>query len=230
MNKNDIVQAQAILGVTHGAPLPVVREAWKTLSKRYHPDNQIPGSNMHQHALEMQKEINHAYDVLKTHLSQSPQVTDKSATTNSSKSSPSRSKPDIEYETARAFEKGGDLFQAIKIFQRLSISGHSKSQFRLGYIYFDSIMKDLPQALQWWSRAAEQGHVGAQYNLGLMYEMGYGVPTDERKALHWFGQAASRGDVQAQAKLVRASSKAAQAAKDSYAVIGSVVSGQHRGA
>ena len=48
---------------------------------------------------------------------------------------------------------------------------------------------------------ADQGDVGAQFNLGIAYEMGHGVPKNNKEAVMWFRKAAEQGYARAQYKL-----------------------------
>jgi hypothetical protein len=48
---------------------------------------------------------------------------------------------------------------------------------------------------------AQEGHENAQCNLGVMYAIGQGVQTDEKKAMAWFQKAAEQGNEYAQTKL-----------------------------
>ena len=43
------------------------------------------------------------------------------------------------------------------------------------------------------SQAAEQGYANAQQALGLMYEKGWGLPTDQEQAIIWYRKAAKQG-------------------------------------
>lgn len=47
------------LGVTPDASLEVIEAVWRTLSKKYHPDNKLTGNE------ELSRAVNHAHDVLK---------------------------------------------------------------------------------------------------------------------------------------------------------------------
>ena len=40
---------------------------------------------------------------------------------------------------------------------------------------------------------AEQGAVDAQNNLGLMYDLGQGVPQDDKEAVKWYRKSAEQG-------------------------------------
>ncbi len=48
---------------------------------------------------------------------------------------------------------------------------------------------------------AEHGDVRAQYDLGLLYDMGEGVPQDNREAMNWYHRAAEQGEPRAQYNL-----------------------------
>ena len=59
----EVPDAYQVLGVSHNATDEEIRERWRQLSKRYHPDNS-GSSDSDQAKLEMMKTINVAYDVL----------------------------------------------------------------------------------------------------------------------------------------------------------------------
>ena len=54
------------------------------------------------------------------------------------------------------------------------------------------MQQDAARAAQWYRKAADQGNALAQAHLGLMYEHGYGVPTDAVLARMWLNLAVSR--------------------------------------
>jgi uncharacterized protein len=60
---------------------------------------------------------------------------------------------------------------------------------------------DYARALTEWAPAAGQGDVRAQEMLGYMYDVGEGVPEDDRSAAAWYGLAADRGSAAAQLNL-----------------------------
>ena len=60
-----------------------------------------------------------------------------------------------------------------------------------------SKVQDIDQLRQ----AAEQGDASAQYNLGVMYDLGEGVPEDDREAVKWYRLAAEQGIAGSQFKL-----------------------------
>ncbi|WP_244060851.1 tetratricopeptide repeat protein, partial [Aeromonas caviae] len=49
--------------------------------------------------------------------------------------------------------------------------------------------------------AAEQGNADAQVGLGSMYELGKGVPQDDKQAVTWYHKAAEQGNAEAQFNL-----------------------------
>jgi len=57
--------------------------------------------------------------------------------------------------------------------------------------------KDYAAALKEFKPLAEQGDAIAQYNLGGMYQLGRGVPKDNKEAVKWFRLAAEQGHVNA---------------------------------
>ena len=60
---------------------------------------------------------------------------------------------------------------------------------------------DFKTALIEWTPLAEQGNASAQYFLGLMYDVGEGVPENDKTAVKWFTLAAEQGDADAQFEL-----------------------------
>ena len=50
-------------------------------------------------------------------------------------------------------------------------------------------------------RLAKEGDADAQRNLGLMYDLGVGVPQDDKAAVKWYTLAAEQGDTDAQYNL-----------------------------
>ena len=57
---------------------------------------------------------------------------------------------------------------------------------------------DYATALREWKALAELGDAGAQSNLGLMYDIGKGVPEDDKEAVKWYRLAAEQGHASAQ--------------------------------
>lgn len=55
-----------------------------------------------------------------------------------------------------------------------------------------------PEALAWYQKAAAKGFAPAQFNVGLAFELGRGVPVDERAAFRQYLLAAERGFTAAQ--------------------------------
>ena len=60
---------------------------------------------------------------------------------------------------------------------------------------------DYQTAMKIWKPLAEQGDASAQSNLGLMYDLGEGVPQDDKQAVKWYRLAAEQGDAEAQFNL-----------------------------
>jgi TPR repeat protein len=218
-----IEEALAILGLRPGASLKDCHQSWHQLTKQCHPDTQVLGSQEHEQALKKQCQLNAAYELLKkSGLDNFP----KPEYENGSAEMPAVPADDY-YQSGRRAEDGGDVLTAMRIYEGLAYMGHAKSQFRLGYLYSESVMKDIKLTLYWWKRAADQGHVLAQYNLGLMCERGLGMPVDLQKASEWFAAAARQGDVKAKAKLNALSQPALkESAGQAHAVPESAAAGQ----
>lgn len=206
-----------LLGLRSDASWGQVSDAWRTLSKINHPDTQEIGSAAQKEAEELQKQLNLAYEGLKSYfndgsaraaLASCKNVNDLfSASVNVHAQEPygrnsafSAAYMDTEYQRATALADSAspnyDLLKAISILKSIAKLGHSNAQFRLGHIYFDGIVKDLSQAAYWWQRAAESGNINAQFNLALLYERGIGLTKDQSKAILWFERAARSGDVE----------------------------------
>ena len=60
---------------------------------------------------------------------------------------------------------------------------------------------DYATALSELKPLANQGYDRAQFRLGWMYDMGYGVPEDDKTAVKWYTLAAEQGDSDAQFNL-----------------------------
>ena len=60
---------------------------------------------------------------------------------------------------------------------------------------------DYATALSELKPLANQGYDRAQFRLGWMYDMGYGVPEDDKHAVKWYTLAAGQGDSKAQTNL-----------------------------
>ena len=73
------------------------------------------------------------------------------------------------------------------------------ADYNKGLTAYDS--GDYATALREWKPLAEQGDVDAQFDLGWMYDMGYGVPEDDKHAVKWYTLAAEQGDDDAQFNL-----------------------------
>ncbi len=71
----------------------------------------------------------------------------------------------------------------------------------LGNIYTNGLLgekRDFAEALKWYRSAGDKGFAAAQFNLGLAYELGRGVPADERQAFKYYLMAAEQGYAAAQ--------------------------------
>ena len=57
------------------------------------------------------------------------------------------------------------------------------------------------QGIEQLRKAAEDGHVEAQVRLGVKYDLGKGVPKNDREAVKWYRKAAEQGNAPAQYNL-----------------------------
>lgn len=98
-----------------------------------------------------------------------------------------------------------DVPPALKRFIVAALSGDSKIQASLGYMYetgSNGVSVDLEEAVRWYTMAANNGEPGAMFNLALLYEHGEGIGgQDLTEAAFWFRRAADSGDLDAQQKL-----------------------------
>jgi TPR repeat protein len=60
---------------------------------------------------------------------------------------------------------------------------------------------DFATALREWKPLAKQGNASAQFNLGIMYDIGRGVPQDDKTAVKWYKLSAKQGFFPAQTSL-----------------------------
>lgn len=75
MNTMDYEACYAALELRFGAGLKEVNECWRRLSKKHHPDRHARNPKAHQIALEKQKQLNNARDILKKWFEMNPHVT-----------------------------------------------------------------------------------------------------------------------------------------------------------
>lgn len=93
---------------------------------------------------------------------------------------------DIQHQVVlKSIDRSCDL----KKLEQQAKAGDSGAQNGLGLFYLET--KNLKKAVYWFRKSADQGRAGGEFNLGLCYEMGYGVPKDEKKAIYWYAKAVS---------------------------------------
>ena len=75
------------------------------------------------------------------------------------------------------------------------------AQNQLGSAYNEGkagLKQDYAEALKWFRQAADKGYAPALYNLGLAYDLGHGVPADDKQAFKYYLMAAEQGFAAAQ--------------------------------
>ena len=97
-----------------------------------------------------------------------------------------------------------DFREAIKWYQEAAKLGHTKSQLKLGTLYFEGLGTDINYdvAAKWLIEPANSGYVAAQYMMGIIYLDGTKkIIKNERRAFEWFSKAAELGDAPSQGSL-----------------------------
>jgi len=105
-------------------------------------------------------------------------------------------------EGSNSFDKG-DYGAAFKQWFPLAVSGDSRAQVSLGYMYIMGlgIMQSDGEAAKWYSKAATKGDINAQNVLATLYFAGRGVEKNQKTAIDWYLKAASQGSADAQHSL-----------------------------
>jgi uncharacterized protein len=73
------------------------------------------------------------------------------------------------------------------------------ANFQAGVTAYDQ--GNYATAVQEWQPSADRGDPNAEFNLGLMYQLGRGVPQDDKQAAEWYRKAAGQGVAAAQFNL-----------------------------
>jgi TPR repeat protein len=91
-------------------------------------------------------------------------------------------------------ERGGNIENAIKLYQIAAQGGLADAQDALSRLHFNrETEKDYEIARKWAEAAAEQGHALAIARLGTIYHEGCGVQRDPKRASAYFLEAANLG-------------------------------------
>jgi DnaJ-class molecular chaperone len=72
MKSLSLADCYRILELPNGVPIPTVIDSWRVLSQIYHPDKHKKDSAAYHKALEKQKQLNNARDVLKKWIEKHP--------------------------------------------------------------------------------------------------------------------------------------------------------------
>src|SRR5262245_398750 len=96
-------------------------------------------------------------------------------------------------------ERGGNIENAIALYQIAAQGGHADAQDALSRLHFSrETEKDYEIARKWAEAAADQGHALAIARLGTIYHEGCGVPRNPKRAAAYFLDAANLGHAGAQ--------------------------------
>lgn len=118
--------------------------------------------------------------------------------------------PEACYTYAKAYETGGtvdgrklpaDMDKAIKFYETAANMGHTKSQIRLGELYYShlKVKRDLKASARWYTMAANQGNINAM--LGLLQVCR--VSGDKNQYAMWAARLAEMGNPQGMLELGR---------------------------
>lgn len=124
-----------ILDLDFGATIQQVNMAWRRLSMLHHPDKHNNNPHQHQQALERQKKINNARDVLRKWFDQNPGVAPPRSSTNSSQGTGSTAgsagSPRSTGSTNDKANKSQSTQQSSNAYsQQYSYNNHSRSYYK----------------------------------------------------------------------------------------------------
>ena len=78
--------------------------------------------------------------------------------------------------------------EAVKWYRLAAKQGYTRAKT----IIYDLAKKGVPPALRILKADAEKGVAEAQNKLGMMYDLGFGVPEDNKEAFKWYRLAAKQ--------------------------------------
>ena len=118
--------------------------------------------------------------------------------------------PEACYTYAKAYETGGtvdgrklpaDMDKAIKFYETAANMGHTKSQIRLGELYYShlKVKRDLKASARWYTKAALKNNVEAMLGLLQVYK----ISGEDGQYFHWATRLAEWGNPQGQLTLGR---------------------------
>ena len=81
------------------------------------------------------------------------------------------------------------------LLRRAAEMAYPPAMVGLGEFYMDGHREQ--DAAQWFRRAADAGDRSGMLHMGGMYQLGLGVPHDDRAAVHWYRKASDAGDASA---------------------------------
>ncbi len=94
--------------------------------------------------------------------------------------------------------------KALAYFKEGAEAGYAPAEYNLAKLYYlgdVGVHQDLQLAGAWFAQAAKMGHAGALFAAGRMYDLGEGVPVDQKRAIVYYKEAALKADADAQSAL-----------------------------
>ncbi|MDO5153637.1 MAG: 4Fe-4S binding protein [Eubacteriales bacterium] len=104
------------------------------------------------------------------------------------------------FDRAWAYERQGNMSEAVKLYRQAAEHGHSFAQNNLGicYEFGRGVSPNILEAVRWIRQSAGQGNAVAQCNLGWYLFNGKGIEKNVNEAADWFRKAAVQGNARAQ--------------------------------
>lgn len=199
--KLNLSQCYKKLGLKPGVQIEQLKLCYRELSKRWHPDQFVAGSDEHAQALEMQIEINEAYEQLFDEISANGPAQSQPNSTARRKDISGISKWSVE-ETP---EVGPQLAKVeyANILQKAK-HGDATAQYVIGLcieLGSSQQMADAASAAWWYERAITQDNLDAMVRLALLHLYGKGVKQDRDRAHKLLTRAAQKEHVEAMYQL-----------------------------
>jgi curved DNA-binding protein CbpA len=185
----------AVLLLEPGATIDQVKESFRMLSRRWHPDQFAGDAARYRQAVEKQKKLNEAYAILLKALRDAPPGETKSS--GGSRPQTSRQTTDFRPDSRTPAGKSGTIKtngQQTESMQS-SLWTELTNQGRR-YETGNGCQKDLEKAMGYYRQAARMGSISACFRLGCIYmNMKPEDANNQKMAAEYFQQAANCGHV-----------------------------------